>query len=224
MSKPTPIARKPWFTRTFRFDLEPWMMPNVVERLRGRRRGSRIAWHVTREVRTRAQEEGKWTLQQNAGHLLDLEPALVRPLREMLAGAAALTAADLTNKKTHEARHDERPIAEILQRFRAERTKYAAALDKLGEEQVTRASSIRASRCRCGSSTRRSSSRSTTITISRASPRCWQSRTAGFRVSRPDGFAIHRRARKQTLRYGLRNTSASGATKPGSTASERASP
>jgi uncharacterized damage-inducible protein DinB len=140
MSKPTPIARKPWFTRTFRFDLEPWMMPNVIERLRGTpaRLEDRLA-HVTRETRTKVQQDGRWTLQQNAGHLLDLEALWFARLEETLAGAAALTAADVTNKKTHDARHDERPIAEILQRFRAERAKYVAALERLGEEQVVRA-------------------------------------------------------------------------------------
>ena len=116
------------------------MMPNVVERLRGTpaRLEDRLA-HVTRETRTRAREDGKWTLQQNAGHLLDLESLWLARLEETLAGAAALTSADLTNRKTHEARHDERPIAEILQRFRTDRAKYVAALEKLGEEQVVRA-------------------------------------------------------------------------------------
>jgi uncharacterized damage-inducible protein DinB len=137
MSTTSPIPRKPWFTRTFRFDLEPWMMPNLVERLRGTpaRLEDRLA-HVSREVRTQAQRDGRWTLQQNAGHLLDLEPLWLARLGETLAGAAKLTAADLTNKKTHEARHDERPIEDILRRFREERGRYVGGLEKLDAEQV----------------------------------------------------------------------------------------
>jgi uncharacterized damage-inducible protein DinB len=141
MEPTSPIERKAWFTRTFAFDLEPWMMPNVVERLRGTpaRLEERIAG-LPREVLTRPPAAGKWSIQQNAGHLLDLEALWSARLDETLAGAAALTAADVTNKKTHEARHDDQVAASILRRFREDRTRWVAQLERLDARQVALAS------------------------------------------------------------------------------------
>jgi hypothetical protein len=42
-------------------------------------------------------------------------------LADYLTEAATLTAADLSNQKTHLARHNERPIGEILNQFRSDR-------------------------------------------------------------------------------------------------------
>jgi uncharacterized damage-inducible protein DinB len=136
-SPTSPIPRKAWFTRTFAFDLEPWMMPNVIERLRGThaRIAERLAG-VPKEVLRRAPAPGKWSIQENVGHLLDLETLWMARLKESLAGAAHLTAADVTNKKTHEARHGERDFASLLDAFRAERDVYVAALEPLRSEQV----------------------------------------------------------------------------------------
>jgi uncharacterized damage-inducible protein DinB len=141
MSTPSPIERKPWFSRTFAFDLEPWMMPNVVERLRGTaaRLEERIAG-LPRDVLTRPSGPAKWTVQENAGHLLDLESLWSARLDETLAGAPALTAADLTNAKTREARHDEHDVASILRRFREDRGRWVAKLDSLDAAQVVLAS------------------------------------------------------------------------------------
>jgi uncharacterized damage-inducible protein DinB len=137
MSNSSAIARKAWFTRTFTFDLEPWMMPNLIERLRGThaRLAERLAG-VPREVLTRAPAPGKWSIQENVGHLADLEALWMKRLQESLAGAKDLTAADVTNKKTHDARHGEKGFREVLEQFRRERAGYVAALEPLGEKQV----------------------------------------------------------------------------------------
>jgi uncharacterized damage-inducible protein DinB len=137
MGNPSPIVRKAWFTRTFTFDLEPWMMPNVIERLRGThaRLAERLAG-LPGEVLTRGPAPGKWSIQENVGHLLDLETLWMARLSESLAGAKGLTAADVTNKKTHEARHGEKDFRRLLDEFRRERARYVAALEPLGEAQV----------------------------------------------------------------------------------------
>lgn len=75
--------------------------------------------------------ERKWSIQENAGHLLDLEPLWSARLDDFLAGRETRTAADLTNRTTHEARHNERPLAEILGAFREARLGLVARLTGL---------------------------------------------------------------------------------------------
>lgn len=64
---------------------------------------------------------GKWSAQEHAGHLLDLEPLWMARVDDYLAGAVELTTADLSNRKTDEAGHNRRRIEEILAEFRKAR-------------------------------------------------------------------------------------------------------
>jgi uncharacterized damage-inducible protein DinB len=65
--------------------------------------------------------EGKWSVQEHAGHLLDLESLWLARVSDFAKGAVELTATDLANTKTHEANHNARKIGEILQEFRRAR-------------------------------------------------------------------------------------------------------
>jgi uncharacterized damage-inducible protein DinB len=49
------------------------------------------------------------------------------------ARRAVLTPADLENRRTHEARYNERALADILRAFRAERGEFVRRLETLGE-------------------------------------------------------------------------------------------
>jgi uncharacterized damage-inducible protein DinB len=69
-----------------------------------------------------ARPEGKWSAQEHAGHLLDLEPLWIARVDNFVGECDYLTAADLTNRRTHEANHNARPLSEILGEFRTART------------------------------------------------------------------------------------------------------
>lgn len=117
--------------REFRFDFPVELYPNMRVRLRGMpARLEEFTRGLSPDSLTR-QPEGKWSIQENAGHLLDLEELWSRRVEEYLAGAERLSAADLTNAKTHQARHNERPLAEILAAFRATRLAWADRLEGL---------------------------------------------------------------------------------------------
>jgi uncharacterized damage-inducible protein DinB len=77
-----------------------------------------------------AKAQGKWSAQEHAGHLLDLEPLWLARLEDYLAGSSQLTEADLSNRKTDEANHNARPPDEILTGFRTARE---GLLDRVGE-------------------------------------------------------------------------------------------
>lgn len=70
-------------------------------------------------------------MQENAGHLLDLEPLWLSRLDDYLAGAETLTAADLTNRKTYEANHHASSMEEILARFRNSRSDLLDRVERL---------------------------------------------------------------------------------------------
>jgi DinB family protein len=110
-----------WFQRKFEFTFPAEQYPNLGVRLRGTpARLEDIMWGVSRNVLTE-KPAGKWSAQEHTGHLLDLESLWLARLDDLLGDGDTLTAADLTNRKTHEADHNSRAVAEILAKFRAAR-------------------------------------------------------------------------------------------------------
>ena len=114
------------------------MYPLIVERLRGTpaRLEDRLRG-LGRRLATRRDGE-KWSIQENAGHLLDLEPLWTNRLTDFLAGAERLQTADLSNRKTHEARHNDVPVEGILSAFRSARTAFVGRLEELDPSAATR--------------------------------------------------------------------------------------
>jgi uncharacterized damage-inducible protein DinB len=128
----------PWFERKFSFDLPVWMYPNIVERLRGTpARLEELVSGLDRETLTR-RDGDEWSIQENAGHLWDVEGLWVGRLDDFLNGEPALRAADLTNRKTYEANHNHNSIENILAAYRKERQTFVARLDGLDEADVMR--------------------------------------------------------------------------------------
>jgi len=128
----------PWFQRTFSFDLPASSFPQILERLRAA--PDRLEERL-RSVSSRilVQRDGeRWSIQENAGHLLDLEPLFNRRLDDFLAGAAVLTPADLDNRKTDEADHNARSIIELLAEFRVARMRLIGRLEGLDAADLER--------------------------------------------------------------------------------------
>jgi uncharacterized damage-inducible protein DinB len=110
-----------WFERKFEFTFPVEQYPNLCVRLRGTpARMEEMLRGVPRDVLTRKPGD-KWSAQEHAGHLLDLEPLWLARVDDFLAEGDTLTVADLTNRKTHEANHNARQSAEILAEFRSAR-------------------------------------------------------------------------------------------------------
>jgi len=127
-----------WFERKFSFDLPLWMYPNVIERLRGTpaRLEDRLA---SLPASTLTHRDGdKWSMQEHAGHLLDLGPLDIARLDDYAEGQETLRPADRENRKTHEANHNAREIADLLRAFRAERAEFVRSLEQFDEEFIKR--------------------------------------------------------------------------------------
>jgi uncharacterized damage-inducible protein DinB len=120
-----------WFDRRFDFSFPVELYPNICVRLGGTpARLEELVRPAGRGVLIRKSGE-KWSAQETAGHLLDLEPLWLARVEDFIAGTADLTAADLSNRKTHEARHNERAAADILGDFRAARSKLLHRVSEL---------------------------------------------------------------------------------------------
>jgi uncharacterized damage-inducible protein DinB len=113
------MTRERWFDRTFDFTVPVSRFPSLVERLRGT--PVRIEERVREfpaHLLTRSQGD-RWSAQENIGHLVDLEPLWMRRAQQLFAGETELAAADLANRRTHEANHNARQTAELLAEFRS---------------------------------------------------------------------------------------------------------
>jgi len=132
------IERIEWFKRRFTFDLPVWMFPNILERLRGTpgRIEERVASINTERLINKSGI--KWSIQENIGHLLDLEPLWYGRVDDMLVGVPEMRPADLKNTKTHEANHNSKHLPEILSDFREARIKLVSRLEVLDERAVQR--------------------------------------------------------------------------------------
>jgi uncharacterized damage-inducible protein DinB len=112
-----------WFERKFEFSFPVELYPNLCTRLRGTPARLEEVVHAHPHKQLVQQPAAKWSAQEHAGHLLDLEPLWLARVDDYVAGAVELTVADLSNRKTHEAGHNDRRIEEILAEFRKARSR-----------------------------------------------------------------------------------------------------
>jgi len=134
------VNRLEWIKRQFKFELPLGMYGNVVERVRGTpARLEDLTRGLPQEILTR-RDGDKWSIQEQAGHLLDLEGLGKDRLDDFEARRDTLSAADMTNQLTHEADHNSNSLENILSAFRKERMAFVARLDSYNEEFVARTS------------------------------------------------------------------------------------
>lgn len=132
------MPRERWFDRSFDFTLPPSAYPDILERLRGTpERVEARTRDLASEVLTR-RDGDRWSIQENMGHLLDLEPLWLQRAQQLFAGEAELAPADLTNRKTHEADHNSTALADLLRDFRVARTDFVLLLSRADEATIVR--------------------------------------------------------------------------------------
>lgn len=127
-----------WFERTFDFTFPVEQYPNVCVRLRGTpARLEEILRDASRQALI-AKPPSKWSAQEHAGHLLDLEPLWLARVDDFLTAKDTLTVADLTNRRTDEAHHNARELKEILAEFRRTRLQLADRVSGFAPELFAR--------------------------------------------------------------------------------------
>ncbi|HTA47932.1 MAG TPA: DinB family protein [Verrucomicrobiae bacterium] len=128
-----------WFERKFEFSFPVELFPNLLVRLRGTpARLEEVLRGRSRDVLI-GKPQGKWSAQENAGHLLDLEPLWLARVEDYVAASAQLTVTDLQNRKTDETNHNARPLETILAGFRSARAKLLNRAGELDSSLFSRA-------------------------------------------------------------------------------------
>lgn len=133
------MAKLPWVQRRFTFDFPVETWPEVVERFRG------LPPRIEDKIRGLSRQaltagDGGWSIQENIGHLLELEKVFGGRIEDYLAGKPVLRAADMENKATSEGRYNERNVWDLCRELRAERERQAGILDGLTDADFARVS------------------------------------------------------------------------------------
>ena len=130
--------RLKWIDRSFNFSYPVELYPEMIERLRGAHaRLDEYFRSAPPEILT-ARDNGRWSIQENAGHLLDLDELTIHRIDQYIAGDAVLHPADITNKKTSEANYNSVPAATISESFRQRRRQIVKTLESLDGEMFAR--------------------------------------------------------------------------------------
>lgn len=125
-----------WFERKFDFSFTQNIFPAILERLEGTPIRIKAKMQQIPPERLLFKPDGKWSMQEHLGHLLDLEPLWQWRLADILANEPYLRSADLANEKTDFAGHNDRPLEVLLLQFQESRALTLSQLANLTEEEV----------------------------------------------------------------------------------------
>ena len=132
------MARIKWIERSFSFNYPVDLYPEIIERVRGA--SARLDEYLNSapaEILTR-QDDGHWSIQENAGHLFDLDALTLERIDQYVAGVDVLHAADITNKATSAANYNNVSAATIASNFRERRIQVVNRLESLDAEMFAR--------------------------------------------------------------------------------------
>lgn len=129
------MHRTKWFERQFPPIADNGLLPGILERLAGT--PARLRAMVAGFESTSSMPTG-WSPAKEIGHLADLEPFWLHRVQDILEGRAELTAADLSNRATHEADHDRWPLSQLVDRLESARRALVIALRGAGDADLER--------------------------------------------------------------------------------------
>jgi uncharacterized damage-inducible protein DinB len=130
------LIKQEWEKRVFPTIADNRILPCILERLEGTpvritEKVARIPGLVIDRV-----IPGKWSIKEEIGHLIDLEPLWTLRIWQITSWVFEMAAADMTNKKTHTASHNDRQIGDLLAGFRNIRQQTVDAINALTLEDL----------------------------------------------------------------------------------------
>ena len=125
-----------WFDRKFEFSFGQNIFPSIIERLQGT--PIRLTDKVSKipDEYFNVKLENTWSIKENVGHLIDLEPLWQGRLQDILDGEKELRPTDLLNTKTDSANHNDKEINDLIQEFTRLRNETVVNLEALNEVEV----------------------------------------------------------------------------------------
>ena len=132
------MARIKWIERSFSFNYPVELYPEIIERVRGA--SARLDEYLnSASAEILARRDGdRWSIQENAGHLFDLDILTLHRIGQYVDGVDVLHAADITNKATSAANYNNVSAASIARSFRERRIEVVNRLESLDPDMFAR--------------------------------------------------------------------------------------
>jgi len=128
------MKRQKWFDKKFKFEFSQSEYGKILNKLlQNPDNISNLVLSVPSDKLSK-RVEGRWSIQENIGHLIDLEELHNGRIEDFIAGVETLRPADLNNKKTDEANHNNKNISELLMQLKSVREFFVKRLQELDEK------------------------------------------------------------------------------------------
>lgn len=130
------MKQEKWFNRSFTFENNQNIFPSILERLSGTPiRLEEKVTGISENILTFSLDN-TWSIKENIGHLIDLEPLWQGRLDDIINNQIELRSTDLQNTKTDLANHNNKPVQDLLTEFRQIRNQTIIKLQSINEETI----------------------------------------------------------------------------------------
>jgi uncharacterized damage-inducible protein DinB len=134
------MNRLKWFDKKFQFELSQENFDSILNRLsENPEKISRLVSSLPKEIRIK-RIDNRWSIQENVGHLVNLEELHDGRIDDFIAGKEILRPADLNNRGTNEANHNGRKINELLAQLKTVRENFVTRMKQLDVSILSRRS------------------------------------------------------------------------------------
>jgi len=128
------MKRTKWVDRKFNLGIPEGWLPNVIARLSGITIRLKDLTSNLSEKALSLQLNERWSIKEHIGHLSDLEDLHIGRVTDFVNRKQILRAADMSNKHTYSANHNEKPISKLINEFDSKRNFLVSTLKNLDDE------------------------------------------------------------------------------------------
>lgn len=133
------MNREKWTEHNFNLNIDPGWASNIIARLEGTEIRLQYYANILSEEQASKRLNGKWSIKEHIGHLIDLEELHLKRLHEFNDFVTELSAADMSNKATESANHNERSLPDLMKTFETERKIFLDTYHSLREDSLQHA-------------------------------------------------------------------------------------
>ena len=134
------MPKTKWVEKKFEFSLLQNELHFILNRLRDTPdKIEQLVSSISTDI-LKSKINNKWSIQEHIGHIIDLEELHDGRIDDFIRSCEELRAADMTNKKTHEANHNNKDLTELLKELRVTRKKFVNRLEALDDKVLSHVS------------------------------------------------------------------------------------
>ena len=134
------MDRQKWIDKKFTFNLSQSSYDKILNQLLENPEKLSNLVSALPSYKLIKKVDGKWSIQENIGNLIDLEELHDGRIDDFIAGKEVLRPADMNNKQTDEANHNDKNINELLSKLKIVRKNFVKRLQTLDAQVLSRSS------------------------------------------------------------------------------------